>query len=463
MDNSDMNSGPDSTITYTDSKIIKKIFWHSSYDLKTVETFLENMAADGYMFVSRDHQLFRFKRCKPVKLHFFVDILNDLRKIDNSLGTMRDEYVDYCEECGWHFISNDNKYLFFYTTQADATPIQTDNELRLKLINSQTLRTDGLTWLILLSIVLFQFGAFDWNNLAYTLIDDFSILCTYLCYPLIFIPEAIRYTIFYLRNKNYVKDGADIEFYSARSTFIFYAIRTAIAIIISLGLIFLLSDSVSLALFVVTATLLIITAILLFSNLRLKKAGFGKMTSIASWLNTSIIIAICAIFGVIALSLLDVLDIFEKNLFSSRNEHPFTLSSLNVSVDNADIYDTGYYPSSSPFGYFDSFDEYVYDNKDNIIARLDYDIIISNYDFVIDSYINDFKSYDEFPIINLTDSEASLWQAKAVYLNRYEGYSSGKRLIVYDNKLLIISSSNGIEYTDEQIKKMGSAVKAYTH
>lgn len=460
---------------YNKEKLVKKIFWHSSYDLKTVETFLENMAADGYMFVSHDHQVFRFKRCEPVKLKFFVDIFHNSRKLDDSLGTMKDEYVTYCEECGWHFISNDGNMLFFYTIDDNATPIQTDNELRLKLINNQTLHTDGIGWIMWLFLILMQLCAFDWHNLANALIDEFSVLCAYACYPLIFVPDMVRYCIFYFRNRGKVKEGADITFYSAGSTFRFHFVRIAVAICLLIGLTFAIADSIYVACVVVAFAVVAIIIVSLICNHKSKKSGFSRMTAIAFNLNANMIIATIAALLVIFLQFFEVFNIIgSRTLFnynatnhsttinSVQNDTiPFSLGSLNALPEEADTNDTSVYPCASPFGRYDSFDEYVYDDSGNIIRRFEYDIIISNYDFIIDSYIEDFKSCEPEDFVDLTESEAKLWQANAVYLDAAKGFGKGTRLVVYGNRLLVISASYDFEYTDERIKAIGEAVKNY--
>lgn len=452
-------------------KLITKIFWHSFYDLKTIEAFLEDMAANGYMFVSRNDLLFRFKRCEPVKVKFFVDIFHP-SKVDDSLGTMRNEYISYCEECNWHYISNDNYAYFFYTLNDDATPIQTDDELRLNLINRHALRIDGLCWIIWLLLIIINFCIIDWSDLTRAFIEDFPILIIYSIYPVIVIPDILRYAYFYFKNRNRVKDGTAILFYSANNTFAFYYTRTLIAICVFLALTFIMSSNIYVAIGAIIAAII---AMIITTILRIhkgKKAGFSRMTSITFNMYTNMIIAAISTILVIFLPIFDILDIKHLRHYNNANQTlttinlskddlPFTLSTLNAAPNNAHSEDRSAFPVSSPFGCYDEYRELFFDNEGGAISFLEYKIVTSPYAFITDSYINDFKTNQSENFTDLTSKEASLWQANNVYYSSPEGYSTCERLVVYNNRLLIITTASDFEFTEERINKISTIVKSY--
>lgn len=93
--------------------------------------YLEHMAARGWMLESWKGTTLIFRRCEPVRLRFSLDMMPMTgRKLDDGTHNRRreKEYLELCEEMGWHYAdSRENLYLF-YTENDRLPPLQTDPE-----------------------------------------------------------------------------------------------------------------------------------------------------------------------------------------------------------------------------------------------------------------------------------------------------------------------------------------------
>ena len=108
-----------------------RLILFKEHECKAVEQYLEEMALKGWILEDISLKFFIFKKSKPKKLKFTVDIFTDLKA---------GEYIEYCEASGWNYICETNNYLIFCTENDDITPIQTDEDILLNKLSSSMLK-----------------------------------------------------------------------------------------------------------------------------------------------------------------------------------------------------------------------------------------------------------------------------------------------------------------------------------
>ena len=113
------------------SKFVKLISI-KEHECKALEEYLEEKALEGWMLEDIICGFLIFKKNKPQKCKFAVDIFTDNNK---------DEYIEYCEAGGWKYLFQHDKFLIFYTEDKIITPIQTDEEIVLKKVRKSILRS----------------------------------------------------------------------------------------------------------------------------------------------------------------------------------------------------------------------------------------------------------------------------------------------------------------------------------
>lgn len=109
-------------------------------DCSTLELYLSKMASKGWMLKNINlRYFFKFEKCEPKDIKFCVDIFDGPFKSDPQSRVSVPEYLEMCKASGWTKIDETHKYQVFYNDDGNFTPIQTDDELKLKPIFKKTL------------------------------------------------------------------------------------------------------------------------------------------------------------------------------------------------------------------------------------------------------------------------------------------------------------------------------------
>ena len=214
--------------------LYKKIFTAAQYDFKAIEEYLEKMALKGYMFTEIKGIFWCFEKCEPTKLRFQVDNFDKATIFDGASEGETTEYVEYCEQCGWHYITGNGKMQFFYTEDENAVPIQTDAGLELKNVVKSTLKSNIFSWFVLpaaflLNIVIGMLQIFDNTYGIFTNnISGDNLMCIgvgfYVVYILVTIASVLRFVIFVGRSRRSIAKGGGLKFYSGRATAVYGAV-----------------------------------------------------------------------------------------------------------------------------------------------------------------------------------------------------------------------------------------------
>ena len=110
-----------------------------AYDnMEDAREYLEQMAEEGWMLEKiSGYYKFIFRRCEPKKLRFAVELFVGGNPFDTYVTQSNEEYIEYCEKAGWHFICTTGGMDVFYTEDEDVPPIESDPVLKLETIKKK--------------------------------------------------------------------------------------------------------------------------------------------------------------------------------------------------------------------------------------------------------------------------------------------------------------------------------------
>lgn len=84
--------------------------FYSPYECTAVEEYLENMAEDGWLLTGIKGPFFKFKKIKPQKIKYSVDVIGKISSFDSKKSDELLEYQEYCSAAGWNFICKQGKF-----------------------------------------------------------------------------------------------------------------------------------------------------------------------------------------------------------------------------------------------------------------------------------------------------------------------------------------------------------------
>ena len=440
-------------------KYIKKLYLFSSYDLKAIETFLEEMAAKGLMFVKQSHLFFYFEACKPKKVRFYVDVFDKASIFDTRPEPETEEYIEYCKASGWQHLFTSGKVQYFYTEDQQAPPIQTDNHIRLKLIHKQVMSVNWASWFLMTLVIGIQMIDFMASN---TTVENFikgcSVLLVGSIYFAIVIPQIIRYFYFYIKNKRRLAHDEELFFFNSHQVKLFHQLLQGMVIFLYIGLMIsigLLQTLEGKVLFV--AMMIIIVMVYVVSQHMIGQNNSRRVNRAVQ-----IIISLVAFYILILASTLGiVLDTNTKEIsYYDENQQayiqysiqcdqiPLTLNTLQPHVDMA-FEETIAESGKSIFGAYASYRDYGYDENMRPLAYMTYEVIESPFEFIIDAHEEEILSQGEY--IEITHQEAAYWKAQHVYELKDGDITS--RLVIYEDKTIMMTSDQ-LEYTAETISQI---------
>lgn len=441
------------------TKFVRKLFLVSAYDMRAIEEYLEGMARAGLMFAKRKGMFFYFEKCEPKRVRFFVDVFAKASIFDTRPDPKTEEYIEYCMASGWKHLHTDGKLQFFCAESENAVPIQTDNALRLKLIHKNTLATNGVTWILLpimFVMILVQ------SHLLNQLIPLGNSLVTQGLLMIVCLTQIIRYTVFYVHNKNRIKNNEALFFYSEKNVRRFHLANILLVLIIF-------------ALFLVTSLDLdskmafVIFVILIIAGISI--ALFNQMDRSFSRAHNILAISIISIVGIVFLNLaigflalgsiflspdserisyFDPVSGASVTQFLSHDFIPVTLDQLGVVTAEIVITDTSASHDRSVFGTKDQYWETVYGENMTELACLDYTVVKSSFVPILEITRDGYLRMPAIGIFeDITEAEGNLWGAEKVYLAT-DDIGRETRLILFADKLLRIESES-IPFTEDVV------------
>ena len=417
------------------SKFVKLISI-KEHECKALEEYLEEKALEGWMLEDIICGFLIFKKNKPQKCKFAVDIFTDNNK---------DEYIEYCEAGGWKYLFQHDKFLIFYTEDKIITPIQTDEEIVLKKVRKSILRS-LLYNIFLIGLMISNLFTGEKNGYGFfSEISDNGALLVMASLIIIIIGaviDTVKDGLWYFKSNRAFKLNENINYPSLKSLKVKNVCFSMYMCILGLMIINLFGDigsnkgHIFLAVFVVMCAVCISRII----NILLKK--YKKASKVLA-----VLICVVAIFisTNIIVSGRDMINYV-------RNESQTPIMSISDFIDMKTKTEYLYFDSSKSFlasSYTYSYEVYYSGTEavDKVGSEVyfDYEICKSKYKWIIDKTFETYlKRYKHFEYEEVQDDN---WGALTVYKS---DKLNGGYLLKYKDR--VISVTGSIDFSKKNIK-----------
>lgn len=406
------------------------------HECKALEAYLEEKSLQGWMLEDIICGFLIFKKNKPQKRKFAVDIFTDNNE---------DEYIEYCEAGGWKYLFQHNKFLIFYTKEKNITPIQTDEEIVLKKVRKSILRS-LLYNIFLIGLMISNLFTGEKNGYGFfsEIADNGALLVMALLIIIIVgaVIDTIKDGLWYFRSNRAYKLNENINYPSLKllkvknvcvSMYMYILLLMIINLFGNIG-----NDNghIFLAVFVVMCAVCISRLI----NILLKKyKNACKLLSVL----------IC----VVGMFISTYIIVSGREMINYvRNESQTPIMSISDFIDMNTKKEYLYFDSSKSFlasSYTYSYEGYYNDteavDKVGSEAYFDYEICKSKYKWIIDKTFETYlKRYKYFEYEEVKDDN---WGALTVY--KSDKLSDGY-LLKYKDR--VISVSGSIDFSEKNIK-----------
>ena len=189
----------------------KYVIWgFFSLDYKAMEAYLEDMAKKGWMLEKVGRITAKFKAIEPQNLKFYVDVFKEGGPLTPENTREAQEYR--AAKIRWNYITSGLPSVFYAEADSDPVPIQTDQALEQKIVQSTLWKHELLSIIVTLFVIVFLMVKF--YPLKYTSLLRFTGVTAALLLPLLGLPvlfTAVYYLIWMLRARNNIKKGLAIE------------------------------------------------------------------------------------------------------------------------------------------------------------------------------------------------------------------------------------------------------------
>ena len=417
------------------SKFVKLISI-KEHECKALEEYLEEKALEGWMLEDIICGFLIFKKNKPQKCKFAVDIFTDNNK---------DEYIEYCEAGGWKYLFQHDKFLIFYTEDKIITPIQTDEEIVLKKVRKSFL-ISLLYYIFLIGLLISNLFTGEKNGYGFfSAISDNGALLVMASLIIIIIGaviDTVKDGLWYFKSNRAFKLNENINYPSLKSLKVKNVCFSMYMCILGLMIINLFGDigsnkgHIFLAVFVVMCAVCISRII----NILLKK--YKKASKVLA-----VLICVVAIFisTNIIVSGRDMINYV-------RNESQTPIMSISDFIDMKTKTEYLYFDSSKSFlasSYTYSYEGYYSGTEavDKVGSEVyfDYEICKSKYKWIIDKTFETYlKRYKHFEYEEVQDDN---WGALTVYKS---DKLNGGYLLKYKDR--VISVTGSIDLSKKNIK-----------
>ena len=417
------------------SKFVKLISI-KEHECKALEEYLEEKALEGWMLEDIICGFLIFKKNKPQKCKFAVDIF-----IDNN----KDEYIEYCEAGGWKYLFQHDKFLIFYTEDKIITPIQTDEEIVLKKVRKSILRS-LLYNIFLIGLMISNLFTGEKNGYGFfSEISDNGALLVMASLIIIIIGaviDTVKDGLWYFKSNRAFKLNENINYPSLKSLKVKNVCFSMYMCILGLMIINLFGDigsnkgHIFLAVFVVMCAVCISRII----NILLKK--YKKASKVLA-----VLICVVAIF-----ISTNIIVSGTKMINYVRDESQIPIMSVSDLVDMKTKKEYLYFDISNSFlasSYTYSYEGYYSGTEavDKVGSEVyfDYEICKSKYKWIIDKTFETYlKRYKHFEYEEVQDDN---WGALTVYKS---DKLNGGYLLKYKDR--VISVTGSIDFSKKNIK-----------
>lgn len=181
------------------------------YDAIGIERHLTKMASKGWLLCNISGW-WTYEKIEPQKLKFAVTYYSEASDFDPYPSDNQEVFIEYCESAGWQLAACNAAMHIFYTAQADAIPIETDEALKLDKIHyvmkRSVLLNEGILLVLSLSLCISNVHQmFDQPLERLSDPSHWLLLCVDLLAFLYLLIDMIRYDTWYKCSVKSVKKG----------------------------------------------------------------------------------------------------------------------------------------------------------------------------------------------------------------------------------------------------------------
>lgn len=103
------------------------------YDSEGIAAHLNHMAQKGWALQSIDTTFWTYEAIEPENRTYGITFFPDVSAFDTQPTEALQDFIAYCEEAGWHYVTRLSQMQIFYTTNENPIPLETDESLRLEI------------------------------------------------------------------------------------------------------------------------------------------------------------------------------------------------------------------------------------------------------------------------------------------------------------------------------------------
>ena len=101
------------------------------YDTEGITAHLEKMALEGWALEDVTRSFWTYVSIPPEKRTYGASFYPANLTFAPDAADKSEDYVAYCQQAGWQYVTQWQKMMIFYTTKEDPPPLETDEKLRL--------------------------------------------------------------------------------------------------------------------------------------------------------------------------------------------------------------------------------------------------------------------------------------------------------------------------------------------
>lgn len=413
----------------------KRIFRNFRYsECDDFAAFLSKMAGEGWHFKGWELGLI-FEKREPQNVEYSVQIFVKGSDMDLKATKDTEEYAEYCKEAGWEYIDASKKFVVFKKIREDAEEIVTPEERFKEIVNAEMKGTIvsliGSILLLTHFINNYLFEGFYYSIFYYS---TTGIILLFFIWTIVYLCRLIKTVCWYLKCKKKLSYGETIIFgigerkqKKKELKERIYTIRLEVLLI----LLFALESDLGTVAVVVAFGGLFLFCVCFIEYLRPNKFARG-----VSLFGICIMIPLLLLMFITANPIGD--DIYtdkEKAPLLQEEYREVEAPFMQVQIDK----------SENIFGsietYYVSYHEYNEDSDDEIWDDIDYTIIESEYEWILDY---SWKLLTK-EMVN-SKQIAKEWNAVDGYLE-YDWYHA--YYVRYDNQIFMLKHEPIL--TQEQI------------
>lgn len=99
------------------------------YDSEGIAAHLNHMAQKGWALQSIGTTFWTYEAIEPENRTYGITFFPDVSAFDTKPTEALQDFIAYCEEAGWHYVTQLSQMQIFYTTNENPIPLETDESL----------------------------------------------------------------------------------------------------------------------------------------------------------------------------------------------------------------------------------------------------------------------------------------------------------------------------------------------